>query len=137
MNRVELTGRLTKDVELRATANDKSVATFTLAVNRPITKDGEKQADFINCKVWNKQAENLAKYCHKGDLIGIEGNIRTGSYDDKDNKKVYTTEVQAERIEFLNKKQESGNDNQESTIEDKKTTSFKLDDIDVDTELPF
>ena len=137
MNRVELTGRLTKDVELRATANDVSVATFTLAVNRPITKDGEKQADFINCKVWNKQAENLAKYCHKGDLIGIEGSIRTGSYDDKDNKKVYTTEVQAERIEFLNKKQESGNDNQESTIEDKKRTSFKLDDIDVDTDLPF
>lgn len=134
MNRVELTGRLTKDVELRATANDVSVATFTLAVNRPITKDGEKQADFINCKVWNKQAENLAKYCHKGDLIGIEGNIRTGSYDDKDKKKVYTTEVLAERIEFLNSKQET---TKNETKEENETTSIKLADIDVDSDLPF
>ena len=105
MNKVELVGRLTRDPELRTTASGSNVASFTVAVNRPVSsQNGERQADFISCSVWNKQAENLAKYCHKGDLIGVEGSIRTRSYDAQDGTKRYTTEVLADRIEFLTPK---------------------------------
>ena len=105
MNRVELVGRLTRDPELRTVSSGNSVATFTVAVNRPFTpQNGERDADFINCRVWNKQAENLAKFCHKGDQIGVEGSIRTSSYDAQDGSKRYVTEVQADRIEFLTPK---------------------------------
>ena len=105
MNRVELVGRLTRDPELRTVSNGISVASFTVAVNRPFTpQNGERDADFINCRVWNKQAENLAKFCHKGDQIGVEGSIRTSSYDAQDGSKRYVTEVQADRIEFLTPK---------------------------------
>ena len=102
MNRVELVGRLTKDPELRTVSSGNSVATFTVAINRPFTpQNGEREADFINCRVWNKQAENLAKYCHKGDQIGVEGSIRTSSFDGQDGNRRYVTEVNVDRIEFL------------------------------------
>jgi len=105
MNRVELVGRLTRDPELRTVSSGASVASFSIAINRPFTpQNGERQADFINCRVWNAQADNLAKYCHKGDLIGVEGSIRTSSYDGQDGNKRYTTEVHADRIEFLTPK---------------------------------
>ena len=105
MNRVELVGRLTRDPELRTTSGGTSVATFTIAVNRNFTgQNGEREADFISCRVWRNQAENLAKFCHKGDQIGVEGSIRTSSYDAQDGTKRYVTEVQADRIEFLTPK---------------------------------
>ena len=105
MNRVELVGRLTRDPELRTVSSGVSVATFTIAINRPFSPQGEdRQADFINCRVWRAQADNIAKYCHKGDLIGVEGSIRTSSYDGQDGNKRYVTEVQADRIEFLTPK---------------------------------
>ena len=105
MNRVEVVGKLTRDPELRTISSVNSVSTFTVAVNRPFTpQNGERDADFINCRVWNKQAENLAKFCHKGDQIGVEGSIRTSSYDAQDGSKRYVTEVQADRIEFLTPK---------------------------------
>ena len=82
MNRVELVGRLTRDPELRTVSSGNSVATFTVAVNRPFTpQNGERDADFINCRVWNKQAENLAKFCHKGDQIGDRQHSQRGKYD--------------------------------------------------------
>ncbi len=109
MNRVELVGRLTRDPELRTVSSGVSVATFTLAINRPFTpQGGEREADFINCRVWRAQAENLAKYCHKGDQIGVEGSIRTSSFDGQDGNRRYVTEVQADRIEFLTPKGGSG-----------------------------
>lgn len=102
MNQVVLTGRLTKDPELRTTNSDKSVASFTIAVD----KYGEG-ADFINCVVWGKQAENLCKYQEKGSLIGLLGRISTRTYDDAKGNKQYVTEVVADSIEFLgNKKKE-------------------------------
>ncbi len=105
MNRVELVGRLTRDPELRTVSSGVSVATFTIAVNRAFSgQNGEREADFINCRVWRNQAENLAKFCHKGDQIGVEGSIRTSSYDAQDGTKRYVTEVQADRIEFLTPK---------------------------------
>lgn len=101
MNQVVLIGRLTKDPELRATSNDKQVASFTLAVDR--YKEG---ADFINCIVWGKQAENLCKYQEKGSQIALNGRIQTRTYDDAKGNKQYITEVVAESIEFLGSKKE-------------------------------
>ena len=79
INRVVLVGRLTKDPELRYTSSNIPVSKFTLAVNRTFAgPSGEREADFIQCVVWRKQAENLAKFVRKGSLIGVEGRIQTG-----------------------------------------------------------
>lgn len=89
INRVVLVGRLTKDPELRYTPNGIASARFTVAVNRTFSnQQGEREADFINCQAWRKQAENLANYMKKGSLIGVEGRIQTGSYDGQDGKRV-------------------------------------------------
>lgn len=102
INRVVLVGRLTKDPELRYTPSGAAVARFTLAVNRTFAnQQGEKQADFINCIVWRKQAENTANFLKKGSLAGVEGRIQTGSYEGQDGKRVYTTEVVADSVQFL------------------------------------
>jgi single-strand DNA-binding protein len=100
MNNVVLIGRLTKDPELRYIPESQlAVATFTLAVDRPFSK--EKQADFIRITVFGKQAENCEKYLEKGRLVAVQGSIRTGSYKNKEGATVYTTEVTADRVQFL------------------------------------
>lgn len=110
INNVVLVGRLTKDVNLRSTQNGTMVGTFTLAVDRT-TKDqnGNRQADFIPCVIWNshdsKKAENLATYAHKGSLIGVQGRIQTRNYDDKDGKRVYVTEVRVDNFSLLESRQ--------------------------------
>ncbi|MGE7623574.1 single-stranded DNA-binding protein [Viridibacillus sp. NPDC096237] len=102
INRAILVGRLTKDPELRYSQSGVAVARFTLAVNRTFKDvDGEKQADFINIVVWRKQAENTANFLKKGSLAGIEGRIQTGSYEGQDGKRIYTTEVVADSVQFL------------------------------------
>ncbi|SPU40739.1 single-strand binding protein [Lysinibacillus capsici] len=102
INRVVLVGRLTKDPELRYTPNGIASARFTVAVNRTFSnQQGEREADFISCVAWRKQAENLANYQRKGNLIGVEGRIQTGSYEGQDGKRVYTTDVVADSIQFL------------------------------------
>lgn len=102
INRVVLVGRLTKDPELRITPSGIPVARFTLAVNRPFTnQQGEREADFINCVVWRKQAENVANYLKKGSLAGVDGRLQTGSYDGQDGKRVFFTEVVCDSVQFL------------------------------------
>lgn len=102
INRVVLVGRLTKDPELRYTPSGVAVARFTLAVSRPFSnQNGEKETDFINCTVWRKPAENTANFLTKGSLAGVEGRIQTGSYEGTDGKRVYTTEVVADSVQFL------------------------------------
>ncbi len=111
MNSVALTGRLTRDPEVRYTQSQTAVASFTLAVDRPFSKDRENSADFIRITSFGKQAEFVEKYLNKGRLVGVTGRIQTGSYQDKDGKTVYTTDVIADRIEFLGPKgdgQQSG-----------------------------
>lgn len=103
MNNVSLIGRITKDVELRYSPSGVAVAKFTLAVNRTFKKDGEQQADFIQVQVWRKTAENAANYCRKGSLVGVTGRIQTGSYE-KDNVRIYTTDVIADNVQFLEPK---------------------------------
>ncbi|MCM3664461.1 single-stranded DNA-binding protein [Mesobacillus subterraneus] len=105
MNRVVLVGRLTKDPELRFTPNGVAVATFTLAVNRAFTnQQGEREADFINCVVWRRPAENVANFLKKGSLAGVDGRVQTRSYDGQDGKRVYVTEILAESVQFLEPK---------------------------------
>lgn len=111
MNNVSLVGRITKDPELRTITNGNVTTNITVAVNRRFTNaSGEREADFISCVVWNKQAENVCKYCSKGSLVGVTGRIQTRSYDGQDGKKVYVTEVVADNVSFLGSKNQNPND---------------------------
>ncbi|MGN0659393.1 MAG: single-stranded DNA-binding protein [Emergencia sp.] len=102
MNSVVLIGRLTRDPEIRYTANTQmAVATFTIAIDRPVRAGGEKQTDFPRITVFGKQAENCERYLAKGRLVGVQGRLQTGSYQNKDGVTVYTTDVVADRVEFL------------------------------------
>jgi len=102
MNKVILIGNLTKDPELRYTPNGVAVATFTVAINRPRTNQaGEREADFINIVAWQKLADLCATYLRKGRPAAIEGRIQSRSYDDKEGKRRYVTEVVAENVQFL------------------------------------
>jgi single-strand DNA-binding protein len=106
MNRVILVGRITKDPEMKMTQSNIPVVTFTLAVNRQFAdQSGEKQADFIQCVVWRKQAENLARFVRKGALLGVEGRIQTRQYE-ADNGTRYVTEVVCDSVQFLESKGE-------------------------------
>lgn len=105
MNKAILIGRLTRDPELRTTPTGRNVCQFSIAVNRTYTSaSGEREADFINCVVWDKQAENLCKYQKRGNQIAVDGRIQTRNYDDKDGKRVYVTEILASNISFLDAK---------------------------------
>jgi single-strand DNA-binding protein len=102
MNQVSLVGRLTKDPELRYTPSGVASTRFTIAINRTFASaNGEKEADFINIQVWRKPAENAANYLKKGSLVGVTGRIQTGSYEGTDGKRIYTTDVVAENVQFL------------------------------------
>ena len=104
INNVVLVGRLTRDPELRMTQSGASVANLTLAVNRKIQAQGQPDADFINCIAWNKTAELLNTYTHKGSLIGAEGRIQTRSYENNQGARIYVTEVVIENLTFLEPK---------------------------------
>ena len=108
MNRVMLIGRLTAKPELRYTASNVPFARFTLAVNRTFSNgNGERETDFLNIIIWRKQAENVCNYLNKGSLVSVEGRIQTGSYDDKDGNKRYTTDIVADSVQFLESKGQS------------------------------
>jgi single-strand DNA-binding protein len=104
INRVVLVGRLTRNPELKYTTNGIANIRFSLAANRAFKKDGQPQADFINCVAWRGQAENMAKFLRKGSLIGVEGRIETGSYQAQDGSTRYTTDVIADNVQFLEPK---------------------------------
>ena len=101
MNSVLITGRLVKNVECKYTQSQMAVAQFTVAVNRPKDKDGKSVADFPRCIAFGKTAENLEKFTSKGRLIAVQGRIQTGSYKNKNGDTIYTTDVIADRVEFL------------------------------------
>ena len=102
MNHITLIGRLTKDPELKYTSSGMAVCSFTLAVDRRFTnQSGEREADFINIVVWNKAAENCAKYLSKGRQTAVEGRLQIRTYDDKDGQRKWVTEVVADNVEFL------------------------------------
>lgn len=111
MNSVNLIGRLTKDVDLRYTQSGLAVGHFSVAIDRP-KKDGQDNgADFPNCVAYGKTAENLANYVHRGEMVGVTGCIRTGSYTGKDGRKVYTTDISVASVQFLNPRPNGGQSN--------------------------
>lgn len=128
INTCTLVGRLTKDIDLRSTRDGKSVAQFTLAVDRDKKDSG---ADFINCIAWGKSAEILERYVHKGDMLGIIGKIQTRNYEDRTGRKVYVTEILVDRFQFL----ERNVQNPESVKYTEVSDDFVKDVS--DTELPF
>lgn len=103
MNRAIIVGRMTRDPEVRYTQGDNlmAIARFTVAVDRRIKKDGEQTADFISCVAFGKTAEFIERFFNKGRRIGLVGHIQTGSYDNKDGQKVYTTDVIVDECEFV------------------------------------
>ena len=105
MNKVCLIGFITKDVELRFTKTNFKIANFTLAVTRETkNKDGEYESDYISCVAYGNTAELVCKFLEKGSKISVEGHIQTGSYENKEGKKVYTTDVAVEKVQFLDSK---------------------------------
>ena len=107
MNKIILLGRLTKDPEVRYTPTNKVVAQFTLAVDRPYSKDNQREADFIPVVIWGKQAETCGNYLSKGQRVLVEGRLQIRSYEAKDGQKKYVTEVIAEHFEFIERKEQS------------------------------
>lgn len=101
INRVVMVGRMTRDPELRRTGSGAAVTSFTLALNRNYNSADGQQADYISCVVWNKVAENVAQYCSKGSLVGVEGRLRTRTYDNAQGQRVYVTEVVCDSVQFL------------------------------------
>lgn len=125
LNRVVLTGRLTKDPELRYTNSGTAVATFTLAVDRQFkNQNNEREADFIQCVVWRKNAENFANFTHKGSLVGVDGRVSTRNYENNQGQRVYVTEVTVDNFVLLESRNQSqGNSNQNNPAQPQNNAS--------------
>lgn len=107
LNQVVLVGRLTKDPEIVESKNGKKVANITLAVQRTFKNaEGIYETDFVNCVLWEAIASNTCTYCHSGDIVGVKGRLQVSSYEDKEGKNKYVTEVIAEKVTFLSNKKE-------------------------------
>ena len=136
LNKVVLVGRLTSDPEVRQTQSGTSVTSFTVACNRPYQKDGERQADFINCVAWRQTAEFVGKYFRKGNAIGLDGSIQTRKYQDKDGNNRTAVEVLVNSVTFL----ESNNNNQTTFDENGNTpvpATQDFEELSSDVDLPF
>ncbi len=108
MNKAFLIGRLTRDPELRYSSSNAAIVNFSIAIDRQYTNNqGQRETDFINIVAFQKQAENIKKYLTKGSLVAVDGRIQTRNYEDKDGKRVYVTEVVADRVQFLSSKSDS------------------------------
>lgn len=137
MNKVILMGRLTRDPEVRQTQGNNQMARYTLAVNRKFKREGDPDADFINCVVFNKSAEFAEKYFRKGMQVTVSGRIQTGSYTNKDGQKVYTTDIIVDEQEFAESRNSSqGNKPSDSAPAPNDGFSNIPDDMD-DEDLPF
>lgn len=127
MNKAFLIGRLTRDPELRYSSSNAAIVNFSIAIDRQYTSnDGQRQTDFINIVAFQKQAENIKKYIGKGSLVAVDGRIQTRNYEDKDGKRVYVTEVVADRVQFLDSRN-SNNSNNESSGDDVSPADFQTD----------
>ena len=134
MNSVQLIGRLTRDPEIRYTDGGASITRFGLAVDRRFKQENGADADFINIVAFGKTAEFIEKYFHKGMKIALNGRIQTGSYTDKDGKKVYTTDIVAENVEFCESKGNSANNDAQAP---EQNGDFMNVPDGIDEELPF
>ena len=110
LNRVVLVGRMTRDPELRRTSTGAAVASFTIAMNRNFTnQNGERQADFIPCVVWNKTAENVSRYCAKVSLVGVDGRLQSRQFENQDGRRVTVVEVVCDSVQFLETRNQTSN----------------------------
>ena len=136
INNVVLIGRLTRDVELHRTPQDQAVGQFTLAVNRNFkNQDGGYDADFINCVIWRKLAENFANWIKKGNLVAITGHIQTRNYENQQGQRVYVTEVIIDSFRSLEKRDNSANQN---SIDEQMPPSLESNQMNIpDDGLPF
>lgn len=148
INNTVLVGRLTRDPELKYTASGNATATFSLAVNRNFTnQSGEREADFINCVIWQKPAETLANYASKGTLLGVTGRIQTRNYENQQRQRVYVTEVVVKDFQLLEKKSSESQSNYNAPEQHSNdfqannhanNTPFKGSNLDIsDDDLPF
>lgn len=125
MNKVIISGNLTKDADLTTTANGTSVARFTVAVSRRFKNaDGERETDFINCVAWRTTAENLCRYCHKGDKIAVVGAVQTRTFEAQDGTKRYVTEIVADEVEFISIKKDAENYDDMTPVEQDEDLPF-------------
>ncbi|MBR4723398.1 MAG: single-stranded DNA-binding protein [Clostridia bacterium] len=113
MNKVILMGRLTRDPEMRQTTGGIQVCSFSVAVNRRFAKDGQQNADFINCTAWRQQAEFICKYFHKGSMIALVGSLQSRSWENQEGKRQYATDVVVDEVYFTGSRQESNTGAQE------------------------
>ena len=137
MNKCIITGRIANDLELRATTTGKSICDFRIATNRPTNRDGERVADFINCRVWNKSAENLVKYQTKGNLIAVIGRIQVENYKDKEGKNKSYTYLLVEDLEYLERKKEENQEEKNEFADFSITTEVQQQFDYTDEDLPF
>lgn len=136
MNKCMITGRIVKDLTLESTKNGTSVCQFTIATNRPVIREGKKETDFINCVIWNKQAENLVKFQKKGNLIGVIGELRIDNYEANGEKK-YKTYILCQEIEFLEAKKDMTKEEQKE-FNNLSTKTITQDNIKIeDNDLPW
>ncbi len=127
MNKVFIIGRITKDLDLKHTQTGKATVSFSLAVDKNLSRDKKKEledagrptADFPRVVAWGYQAENLVRYCGRGSQVAIDGRIQTGSYEDRDGKMIYTTDIVADYVEFLSKS------NQDESKGNKRSTTYQ------------
>lgn len=146
MNRAVLVGRIVRDPELRKTTSGMSVVSLTLAIDNRVRQGAERTTSFIPVTAWNQTADNIAKYVHKGMLLGVDGRLNQRSYTNNENRKVSVVEVIADTVTFLEKRQDSGNDQSSLGYEDNRSqnsySSTEMNDnqesdITTDDDLPF
>lgn len=138
MNKVILIGRLCNEVEVRRTNSGKAVASYRLAVDRRIKRDGQPEADFLNCVAFDKNGEFAGKYLHKGTKIAVEGSIQTRDYLNKDGNKVYVTEIIVDRHEFCDSKNSNAESNTGTGFSNSPSPAENFAElIDDNSELPF
>ena len=149
MNKVILIGRLSQDPEMRTTPNVVATTTFNIAVSRNFTnQNGERETDFFRCVAWRKQAENIARYCHKGTQVAVEGRLQTNNYEAQDGTRRYSTDIVCDNVSFLGSRGDSSNQNSsapqnmENDVEVNSASSDPYDGIGdevilTDEDLPF
>ena len=134
MNKAFLIGRLTRDPELRYSSSNAAIVNFSIAIDRQYTNNqGQRETDFINIVAFQKQAENIKKYVTKGSLVAVDGRIQTRNYEDKDGKRVYVTEVVADRVQFLSTKGSTSDEVSSAPLDNVSPADFQTNDAPKET----
>lgn len=136
MNSINLVGRLTKDVSVTISDKGTNIGRFVIAVNRPFAKEGQQQADFINCVAFGKTALNLSEYCGKGSLISMNGKVQSFSYE-KDGERVFGMNIVAENIQYLETRNKNDNHNPSVNDNNNVVPASEGTEINADDELPY